>query len=233
VEKKVFDGDPEQDEVWNKLDAYLLTEFRREDGVPMRVDRCFVDMQFKNQRVLAFCAARLGRGVYPCRGLNRVGATVPPLLPPKPTRNNRARIPHWNIGVTVAKSTIYDRLQLPIPGPRSMHFPLDPALGYDADYFRQLTAEKRRTRYSYGQPYSIFEKDHAGVRNEALDLNVYALGALYSRMPINWAKLAENLAALKPKDAEAEAREADMAQPAPQPASVLARPVRRNFATAW
>ena len=195
IKKLVFDGDTEKDEVWALLDAALLEEFRREDGVPLKVQRVFGDMGYRDKRVLAFCSPRIGRGVYPCKGINRVGLNVPPLLPAKPNRNNRARIPHWNVGVTVAKNALYDRIELPTPGPRTMHFPSDPLWGYDEDYYRQFTIEKRRLKYAFGQPYYIFEKDNSAARNEALDLNVYNLAALHSLFPIAWNKLAENLKA--------------------------------------
>lgn len=230
VEKKVFDGDPEFDEVWNQLDAYLLTIFTRDDGVELKIERAFIDMQFKSQRVLAFCAPRLTRGVYPCRGLNRVGLQVPPLLPTQPSRNNRARIPHWNVGVTVAKTTIYDRLSLPIPGARSMHFPV--GYGYDPDHFRQLTAEKRKTRYSFGQAYSLFVKLNAGVRNEALDVAVYGMAALYSLGPIAWQKRADFLKTTRPvKSAIVAEVSAPVPEPVKPPAAMGAR--RGNWATRW
>lgn len=189
IEHKIFDGDPEQDAIWQAVDSYLLRTFTREDRCELKIERAFIDMGFKSRRVLAFCQPRLARGVYPCRGLNRVGSALPPLLPNKPSRNNRARIPHWNIGVTVAKTAIYDRLVLPVPGPRTVHFP--DGCGFDESYFRQLTSERRRTRYSYGQPYFVFEKDNDKVRNEALDAFVYALAALESLGRVNWGKLAE------------------------------------------
>lgn len=224
IQKKVFDGDPEQDEVWNALDAFLLSEFKREDGVPLKIERAFIDMQYKNRRVLGFCAPRLGRGVYPCRGLNREGPNPPPLLPPKPTRNNRARTPHWNVGVTIAKSEIFDRLQLAIPAPRAMHFPK--GFGFDADYFRQLTSEKRKIRYKHGQPYTIFEKANNAVRNEMLDANVYALGALCSFGPIGWEKREKYLKTLAIPDPDAPAKSHQAAIPRPIP-----RAPRRNWVT--
>jgi phage terminase large subunit GpA-like protein len=190
IEKRVIWGDTEKDETWDKLDEFLLLAAKRADGVELKVERAFIDMNYKPDRVLAFCRPRLGRGVYPCIGINRVGNLVPPLLPPKPSRNNKARLPHWPVGVTVAKSIIYDRLLLPVPGARSMHFPH--GYGYDEEHFKQLTVEIRRTRYSHGQAYSIFEKPNDSVRNEALDLAVYGLAALHSLFPINWSKLAEN-----------------------------------------
>ncbi len=191
VRKTVFDGDTEKDEVWAALDKALLEKFTREDGLTIEIQRTFIDMGHKDRRVLGFCSPRLARGVYPCRGVNRVGHNTPPLLPAKPSRNNKARIPHWNIGVTVAKTAIYDRLTLPVPEARAMHFPKGE--GYGVDYFKQLTAEKRKRKFQFGRPYYIFEKENNAVRNEALDLNVYALAALNSLAPIMWTKLAANL----------------------------------------
>ncbi|HEX2656114.1 MAG TPA: terminase gpA endonuclease subunit [Xanthobacteraceae bacterium] len=191
IRKLVFEGDTEKDEVWALLDKALLETFTREDGLEMKIDRAFIDMGHKDKRVLGFCTPRLNRGVFPCRGVNRIGLNPPPLLPAKPSRNNKARIPHWNVGVTVAKTAIYDRLALPIPEARSMHFPKGE--GYGVDYFKQLTAEKRKRKFQFGRPYFIFEKENNAVRNEALDLNVYALAALHSLAPIHWTKLEANL----------------------------------------
>jgi phage terminase large subunit GpA-like protein len=183
--KYVLNGNPKEDDaLWERLDALLLTEFESAGGAKLKAERSLIDMGYANQRVLQFCGPRLNRGVYACRGLNRVGLTPPPLLPSQPSRNNRARIPHWNVGVTVAKQTLYDRLVLPVPGPRSMHFAK--GHGYDEDHFKQLTAEKLKKRFSYGQPYFIFEKDNASVRNEAMDLWVYNYAALQTLYPLSW-----------------------------------------------
>jgi phage terminase large subunit GpA-like protein len=181
--KLVLDGDTEKDDVWNQLDDVFRREFAREDGVTLRIERAFVDMGYRSKQVLKFCGPRIGR-VYPCRGINRVGTNPPPLLPAKPCRNNKARIPHWNVGVTVAKTAIFDRLKMEPGGARTVHFPKED--GYDDNHFRQFAAEKRMLRYSAGVPYYIFEKLNNAVRNEALDLFVYNLAAMFSLMPIYW-----------------------------------------------
>lgn len=234
IEKRVIWGDTEKEEPWAKLDEFLLLTAKRADGVELKVERAFIDMNYKPDRVLAFCGPRIARGVFPCIGINRVGNLVPPLLPPKPSRNNKARLPHWPIGVTVAKSMIYDRLMLPVPGPRSMHFPQ--GFGYDEEHFKQLTVEVRKTRYSHGQAYSIFEKPNDSVRNEALDLAVYGLAALHSLFPINWVKLAENRIAQRPEQEPAEAPAGEQLPPpgfdptpAPPAPQARVRPVRRNW----
>lgn len=237
VERKVFDGDPEGDEVWANLDEYLLTVFRREDGVEMKIDRTFIDMRHKQPRVAAFCRPRLGRGVYPCQGVNKEGPAIPPLLPREPSRNNKARIPHWNVGTTRAKTTIFDRLQLPLPinagspAPRVIHFTSD-KYGFTEDFFKQLTSEKRRTLHTHGVAYYTYIKPHEKARNEALDMFVYALAALEAIGPISWHKRAEMLKRLAPKDPEPPPTEEQSA------AKVLHAPVGRmasrgSFATNW
>jgi phage terminase large subunit GpA-like protein len=239
VQKDVIWGDPGTDDPWRKLDDMLLAQFRRADGVELKIERTFIDMKFaKHQlRVLDFCAPRLARGVFPCFGVNRVGNIVPPLLPAKPSRNNKRKIPHWPVGVTVAKSAIYDRLMLEPGEPRSMHFPH--GFGYDETHFKQLTSEVRKTRYSHGQAYSIFEKPNESTRNEALDLAVYRLAALHSLFPIGWTKLAENRLAQRPAaEAPAVSVEPDVHPTlvqtppvaAPQPVQRIPRP-RRNWVT--
>lgn len=197
IRKGELHGDTEKDEVWGALDAVIGGEFIREDSVILKVARTFVDMGYRSPQVLKFCAARLGRGVFPCRGINRVGLSIPPILPAKPSRNNKARIPHWNVGVTVAKTAFFDRISLPIPGPRTMHFP--GGSGYDKGYFTQFASEKRKKKFSSGQMYFIFEKINHAARNEALDLNVYNLAALHSMMPVLWDKLADNLRKSAPR----------------------------------
>jgi phage terminase large subunit GpA-like protein len=47
------------------------------------------------------------------------------------------------------------------------------------EYFEQLTAEKKFTRYHNGFPKQEWKKA-AGARNEALDCRVYAYAALYA-----------------------------------------------------
>jgi phage terminase large subunit GpA-like protein len=213
IQKTIFDGDTEKDEVWAALDAFLMKRFTREDGVSFAIERTFIDMGHKDRRVLGFCAPRMGRGIFPCRGVNRPGLNPPPLLPAKPSRNNKARILHWNVGVTVAKTAIYDRLLLPVPEPRSMHFPR--GYGYDVDYFKQITAEKRKRKFQYGRPYFIFEKDNTATRNEALDLNVYAMAAMASLAPIAWQRLEANLK--KQAGAAAVARDQSLREVPPKP----------------
>jgi phage terminase large subunit GpA-like protein len=125
------------------------------------------------------------------------------------------------VGVTVAKTAIYSRLVMLPGGPRTIHFPQrqredgsTETFGFDEQYFKQLTAEKMRTRYSHGMPYKIFEKDNNSVRNEAIDIRVYSLSALHSLMPIRWHKVKETF-----DDYEREHAQENAAKNADVPAS--------------
>lgn len=229
VEKKIFHGPIEQDDVWNQLETYRIQQFKRVDNVPLEIERTFVDMGHKDTRVYAYCGPRLGK-VYPCKGYVRQGIQQPPLLPAMPSKNNKGKIPTWIVGATAAKTVLFDRLALPVPGPRAYHFPIDPEYKFDNDYFRQLTSERRFTRYSYGNPYYVFEKLSDNDRNEALDCEVYLLAALYSLGRINWANEEKRLLRLKPAGPEPDPTEEQQA------AKVLHAPrvaQRRSFASNW
>lgn len=195
---KVIYGDPRKDDLWKDLDKFLTTEWTHATGMKIKIERCLIDMGYAMDRVLAFTGPRASRGVFACKGINRVGTQVPPLVPSRPSRNNRARVPFWPVGVTVAKHAIYSRLVMLPGGARTIHFPTalradgsEEDFGFNSEYFKQLTAEKMRTRYSFGQPYFVFDKDNNAVRNEAIDVRVYSFAALHSLGRILWHKLKE------------------------------------------
>jgi phage terminase large subunit GpA-like protein len=79
------------------------------------------------------------------------------------------------VGVDAAKTALYDRLKIREVGPGYCHFPI----GRDQEYFDQLTAEKKYTRYHHGYPRQEWRKPPA-ARNEALDCRVYAYAALHA-----------------------------------------------------
>ena len=73
------------------------------------------------------------------------------------------------------KDAVYARLRLTKPGPGAIHFPRR----LDAEYFRQLTAERVVTRFTRGRPVRSWQPKRDGERNEALDTFVYAHAALH------------------------------------------------------
>ena len=91
-----------------------------------------------------------------------------------PTRSNLAKIPLFPVGTWTAKDLVFGRIKLTEPGPGYCHLPKR----YGAEYFKGLTSEEVRTRYSKGFPVREWVK--VFQRNEPLDCRVYATAAFAS-----------------------------------------------------
>ncbi len=163
----VIPGDVTRNEVWDHLEGLLLSEYLHASGLPLRIVAACIDCGFKDATVLRFTRERYNRRVYATKG--RAGES--PIWPRKPSRKNQT--PFFMIGVDAAKTATYDRLKIGIPGAGYCHFPL----GRELEYFEQLTAEKKFTRYHNGFPKQEWRKP-ANARNEALDARNYAYAAL-------------------------------------------------------
>jgi phage terminase large subunit GpA-like protein len=77
--------------------------------------------------------------------------------------------------VHAVKDAVYARLKLTEAGQGAIRFPCR----FDADYFRQLTAERLITRFEKGRPIRSWQPKRDGERNEALDTFVYAHAVLH------------------------------------------------------
>lgn len=80
----------------------------------------------------------------------------------------------WPVGSDTAKELIYGRLRVKAVGPGHMHFPEDAG----DEYYQQLTSEKLVTKWHRGRQRREWVLPK-GRRNEALDLEVYALAAAH------------------------------------------------------
>jgi phage terminase large subunit GpA-like protein len=169
-------GDPKRPEIWDALDAFLNQTFTKPDGTKLKIARVCVDAggHFFNS-VIKFCKPRIARGVYPIRG--RAGFDVPYI--PKPSKNNRERIPMFTLGVDTGKALIYQSLGVENEGANYCHFPKEADRGYDEAYFKGLTSEKMVLTYNKGKAVYVWRlKDSAHKRNEPLDCRNYAQAAL-------------------------------------------------------
>jgi phage terminase large subunit GpA-like protein len=171
VAYKIELGDTQQDDVWEKLDALLLTQWPSESGHVLRISAVGVDSGFSAQRVYKFCAPRFARGVLAVKGMQGPGRPVAKrgdpgkIAGPKP--------PHiYILGVDDIKGTIYSFFNAESGEAGFCHWPDD----LPDEYFSQLTAEKRVTKYVRGFPRLEWIKTRK--RNEALDCRVYAFAAL-------------------------------------------------------
>lgn len=168
-------GDPSQDAVWHEIDEVLQHRFKCESGGTMTIDTTFVDSGgHHTDSVYKFCKSRTTRRVFPLRGVQQPGRPVIS----NPSRNNKYRVPLYNVGVDAAKDTVFARLKIERAGPGRMHYP--EADWCDAEYFAMLTAERPVRRYVKRRGV-VKEWVQMRPRNEAWDLEVYCLAALYTR----------------------------------------------------
>jgi phage terminase large subunit GpA-like protein len=99
----------------------------------------------------------------------------------KPSRNNRRHVPLFTLGVSTIKGSLYSRLRIERPGPGYCHFPIEAKTnhrGYDSPYFKGLVSERMVVKRVRGKERIEWEPRSAGIRNEPLDVRVYATGAL-------------------------------------------------------
>jgi len=177
-------GDPDKQEVWERLDELLEKSFYRADGTALKIDCMCVDSGYKALMVYRYCKPRELRHVYAVKG--RSGAY--PFVG-KASTSNRVGALLFPIGVDSGKDIVMQRLKV---NPPQMvdepcggycHFPDDPDKGYDEYYFNTLTAEKKVLRYVKGRQRFEWVLKRTGARNEGFDLRVYNTAALEIRNP--------------------------------------------------
>lgn len=168
IDYRVLWGDPSGPRLWSDLDGVLNGTW---GDLPVRA--VAVDTGGHHTKMAyEFCRTRLARRIWAIKGRGGPGI---PVWPRRPTRTNKAKIPLFIVGVDAVKDAVYARLRLTEPGPGAIHFPRR----LDADYFRQLTAERVVTRFEKGRPIRSWQPKRDGERNEALDTFVYAHAALH------------------------------------------------------
>lgn len=182
---EVLWGDPITDpSLWAQLDDLRLTEWEHAGGKFIKPVIVFVDSGGKagaTDAVYDYVQPRQKQHVYAIKGVDYHGGGVPVLV--KRGSTKRATIELFTIATHAAKTSISSRLRLPVPEP-GQPFPQDwiflPESIANDEYLAQLTGEKaitvtdKRTRTRK----VIWVKTHS--RNEALDLKVYALAAIWT-----------------------------------------------------
>jgi phage terminase large subunit GpA-like protein len=179
-----FFGDPGAADVWDEVDEFLLTEFQHQSGKTVGIFATMIDSGgHHSDSVYRFVKARQSRRVFALKGSSEAGKEILG----KFSVNNAYRVKLFTIGTDTAKDRIFSRMKLPAPGPGYMHLPN----WIEDEYLAQLTAEKRirKVQKGTGKITRTYVKTRA--RNEALDLEVYALAALYTAGQWRLRKLGE------------------------------------------
>lgn len=172
-------GDTSGPEVWAKLRELLEAPIRHASGQVMRVDAAAIDAGgHRGEDVYAFCrdAQLRGKNWFATRGDKKYDA--PKIGKPKKQEFTWRGQPvpggaelRW-LGTQAIKNLIDGRLKISMPGGGYYHFPL----GFEADYFEQMRAEKREWRRDKQGHKALWWVKGSG-RNEAWDCEVYAYAA--------------------------------------------------------
>ena len=178
IEYGLIDGNPREPHVWEQLDRAVLNRaLRTVDQRTMRVRRMAVDSGYATDFVYAYTKPRQPRAIA-TKGYGGIGK---PLIlgGGTYTKGNRARL--QLLGVDSGKEEVVNRLTVPRAGPGYCHFPQlknkQPTKGYDEEYFKGLTAERRIVKSKHGFRTYIWTK-RLSQRNEPFDCRVLALAAL-------------------------------------------------------
>ena len=210
LDYKILWGDPNAFTVWNELDTYLKKRFKTETGriVPISCT-CIDSGGLHTNQVYNFTKPRQARRVFAIKGASVQGKPI--VNRPSYVGKNKAVL--YTLGVDTAKEAIFNRLAAE-PEDSTLHFCLD----LDEEYFKQLTSEKRITKWIRGKKQLVWKQ--IGKRNEALDTLVYNFGAIYILNP-NFDVLEEKILAIGTK--KPQKRE--------NPNRIVTK--RGNFATNW
>jgi phage terminase large subunit GpA-like protein len=203
-------------DVWTQLDSLMNRPFTHAYGFDLRPICIAVDSGDNTHTVYNFTRKRpkfiaikgqstkhkpvLGRPTK--QDVNYQGNTI------------KNGVDLWPVGSDAAKILLYERLVYTTPGPEYVHFTLD----LPKDYYRQLTAEKRLTRYDkLGFAHKEWHlPKHA--RNEGLDCTAYALAAAIKAglLHVNWDQLYTSQSAKKTTSV-VESKTQPTVRPLPQP----------------
>ena len=210
LDYKILWGDPNAFNVWNDLDAYLKKRFKTESDRMIPISCCTVDSGgHHTQRVYEFTKARQGRRVFAIKGSNQTGKAIAN----RPTFVGKNKAVLYPVGTDTAKEAIFARLSTDKEN-TTLNFCSD----LDEEYFKQLTAEKRITKFVRGRKTLVWKQIRP--RNEALDTLVYNFAAIYILNP--------NFDIIEEKILTNESKPQEKQENRPK------RPINRpNFATSW
>jgi phage terminase large subunit GpA-like protein len=171
----VVNGNSSEPDVWRKLDKLTVAEFHHPSGRTLRAACVFIDSKFRSDFVRAFTRDRQARGIYSIIGSTVLGKPI------VGQGKMMGRDKVFEIGTHEAKALIYQnsrlrRDQKTGQAPQNyMHFPL--GFGYGVEYFQRLLVEEVELKKASDGSFQQFFSNPNRLRNEPLDVRVYAKAA--------------------------------------------------------
>lgn len=183
IDYVVLHGDPDKDEIWDRLEEEIYRVYPHEDGHDLPIKMAAIDSGYKTQVVYSFVTRFQGNRVIAIKGSD---SQQIPISNPKRVdvtlegKTKRRDSKMWTVGSSVLKEEVYSCLKKQPPLKEDDDFPSNyfhfPE--YEEEYFRQLTAEQFVNVKKKG--YDKWEWQKLRDRNEALDCRVYALACFYA-----------------------------------------------------
>jgi phage terminase large subunit GpA-like protein len=171
----VVNGNSSEPEVWRKLDKLTVAEFHHPSGRTLRAACVFIDSKFRSDFVRAFTRDRQARGIYSIIGSTVLGKPI------VGQGKMMGRDKVFEIGTHECKALIYQNSRLRRDkktgqAPQNyMHFPL--GFGYGVEYFQRLLVEEVELKKASDGSFQQFFSNPNRLRNEPLDVRVYAKAA--------------------------------------------------------
>lgn len=231
LEHGVINGDPRQGHVWQDLETYLQRIRKSALGIDLKISRVFVDSGFLADDVYKFTRRRTAMGYFAIKGEDRddkrSDVVTKSLARGRKIKGKKVGgVPLYIIRTNTTKDILYAWLTTEDRGPGYCHFP--ESFGYDKDYFKQLTAEHQVVKGKR----RVWEKRRPGIRNEALDLRVYNIAAIYSMASDPYRLVEARMKQVQRKAEEEKGAETEK-KPPPKPGRG-AKPRRRGgFVKNW
>lgn len=194
VDWRTIPGNPKLAETREKLWQALQRQYAHGCGIQLPIHATCIDTGYATDEMYDFVLAHQQRNVYATKGYGgRSGEPIVGKAAEKTYGKHGRPVRLHPINVDDGKGDVMAALALVEPGPGYMHFPLRLDT-VDEEFFAQLCAEHRETRYNKAgvATHSVWVLDRD--RNEALDCSVLCLAA-FKRLNPNIRQLTERLAA--------------------------------------
>lgn len=232
IARRIILGDPAQADIWDQLDALLSSHWTHAGGRPLTIGATCIDSGYMTDQVYRFCKPRYSRRIYATKGSSAPGK---PVVPKRPSTNNKGGVRLFVLGTDAAKDVLYARLRIQSPGPGYVHLNSDA----DEDYAAQITAERAERVKSGGQWVRRYVVD-AHRRNEVVDCEVGAYAALLlgpvprERLALRAARLSERADSVAKMDRPTVEPPVSIAtERRDERVKALRKSLKKSFVTGW
>ncbi len=168
VDFQILMGNPQEDSVWEELDAWLLQGWRHKNGAQMTAHIVFIDARDGNVReaVFRFCAPRGDRWIFPQMGVDTLASKG--WCEESSSKKHTQRL--FLTASDDCLRVFFARQALDPNAPKSVHIP-----HWTSDsYHEQLGSRKRMPVTDPKTKKTTYQWVRVTPRNEALDLWKYA-----------------------------------------------------------